>query len=287
MSKIRFVLRGAWQDCILKLRSFRYISAFVMVLGLAAAVTSGIDRLMERVGEGITIWMVPHIFSNVFFATFYGLVICYLFSDVPFFNQKELFSIVRQGRICWYLRKIISMILSTFIFTVISFAICILVFIPHISFQKDWGKMIYTMAYSGNLYAYNIMAQPSPAIISKYTPLEALLLCFLMVWLISIMIGLLMFTISILVNRVAALSIMAGIALVSLSDGVFFTVKWLPYITIFSWYRLSTYGEQLFLDWNYPELSEYQWIIACILVISFIVSMIRICYIEFDWVRED
>ena len=37
MSKIRFVLRGAWQDCILKLRSFRYISAFVMVLGLAAA----------------------------------------------------------------------------------------------------------------------------------------------------------------------------------------------------------------------------------------------------------
>ena len=147
--------------------------------------------------------------------------------------------------------------------------------------------MIYTMAYSGNLYAYNIMAQPSPAIISKYTPLEALLLCFLMVWLISIMIGLLMFTISVLINRVAALSVMAGIALVSLSDGVFFTVKWLPYITIFSWYRLSTYGEQLFLDWNYPELSEYQWIIACILVISFIVSMIRICYIEFDWVRED
>ena len=61
MSKIRFVLRGAWQDCILKLRSFRYISAFVMVLGLAAAVTSGIDRLVDRVGEGVTIWMVPHI----------------------------------------------------------------------------------------------------------------------------------------------------------------------------------------------------------------------------------
>ena len=76
MSEIRFVLRGAWQDCILKLRSFRYISAFIMVLGLAAAVTSGIDRLVDRVGEGVTIWMVPHIYSNVFFATFYGLVIC-------------------------------------------------------------------------------------------------------------------------------------------------------------------------------------------------------------------
>ena len=98
MSKIRFVLRGAWQDCILKLRSFRYISAFVMVLGLAAAVTSGIDRLVDRVGEGVTIWLVPHIYSNAFFATFYGLVICYLFSDVPFFNQKELFSVVKIGR---------------------------------------------------------------------------------------------------------------------------------------------------------------------------------------------
>lgn len=89
MSKIRFVLRGAWQDCILKLRSFRYISAFVMVLGLAAAVTSGIDRLVDRVGEGVTIWMVPHIYSNVFLLPFMVWLSVICFQMFPFSIRKN------------------------------------------------------------------------------------------------------------------------------------------------------------------------------------------------------
>ena len=54
------------------------------MIALICAVASGIDRLMADTGERITPWMAPHFFDNVYFVTFYGFIVCYMYSDVPF-----------------------------------------------------------------------------------------------------------------------------------------------------------------------------------------------------------
>lgn len=98
MANVQKIIKTAAYDSIKKMRSFRFISAVMMVVGLVLAVTSGMDQLIGDVNEKVSIWIVPHIFSNTFFAAFYGIIICYLLSDIPYFNANELYYISRMGR---------------------------------------------------------------------------------------------------------------------------------------------------------------------------------------------
>ena len=174
MANVQKIIKTAAYDSIKKMRSFRFISAVMMVVGLVLAVTSGMDQLIGDVNEKVSIWIVPHIFSNTFFAAFYGIIICYLLSDIPYFNANELYYISRMGRKKWFMEKMLSMILSMFMFTIISFAVCVLVFVPKINFTMEWGKVIHTMAYSTNLYSYNLMNLVSPSILMNYKPITAM-----------------------------------------------------------------------------------------------------------------
>lgn len=286
MSELICILQRAWTDSIKRIKSFRYVSAILMVLGLVLAVTSGIDRLINDVGENVTVWIVPHIFDNVYFSAFYGIIICYLLSEIPYFNSNELFYIVRMGRGRWFLSKAVSILITMFIFTVTSFAICIFAFFPKNSFAVEWGKVIKTMAYSTNLYSYNLLCQASGVIITKYEPVMAMIMCFFMVWMVSTMIGYMMFAISIYWNRIISIVGTLVIALLGLSEGLFFTIKVLPYFSVFTWYRMSLYGEPVFLDWYYPEFSKYIIMTLGMMFLFFLLSFIKIRHIEFDWINE-
>lgn len=113
------------------------------------------------------------------------------------------------------------MILSMFMFTIISFAVCVLVFVPKINFTMEWGKVIHTMAYSTNLYSYNLMNLVSPSILMNYKPITAMETCFLMVWLVSVMVGCVMFAISIWFNRTVSIVVVLMLSLLGISEGLF------------------------------------------------------------------
>ena len=66
MANVQKIIKTAAYDSIKKMRSFRFISAVMMVVGLVLAVTSGMDQLIGDVNEKVSIWIVPHIFSNTF-----------------------------------------------------------------------------------------------------------------------------------------------------------------------------------------------------------------------------
>ena len=286
MANVQKIIKTAAYDSIKKMRSFRFISAVMMVVGLVLAVTSGMDQLIGDVNEKVSIWIVTHIFSNTFFAAFYGIIICYLLSDIPYFNANELYYISRMGRKKWFMEKMLSMILSMFMFTIISFAVCVLVFVPKINFTMEWGKVIHTMAYSTNLYSYNLMNLVSPSILMNYKPITAMETCFLMVWLVSVMVGCVMFAISIWFNRTVSIVVVLMLSLLGLSEGLFFTQRWLPFLSIFTWYRISVYGETIFMDWQYPKQYVYVILIICIMCLSFFAAYRRIRHTEFDWINE-
>ena len=178
------------------------------------------------------------------------------------------------------------MILSMFMFTIISFAVCVLVFVPKINFTMEWGKVIHTMAYSTNLYSYNLMNLVSPSILMNYKPITAMETCFLMVWLVSVMVGCVMFAISIWFNRTVSIVVVLMLSLLGLSEGLFFTQRWLPFLSIFTWYRISVYGETIFMGWQYPKQYVYVILIICIMCLSFFAAYRRIRHTEFDWINE-
>ena len=275
------------QEYRLKITSARFLSTVVLMIALICSVASGIDRLMVDTKEYITPWMAPHFFDNVYFVTFYGFIVCYMYSDVPFMNRRELYKILREGRLSWCMEKIVSIILQGFTLTALTMVASVLVFVPMINFDGEWGKIIYTMAFSDNIYEYALFSKLSNVILIKYSPIEAMLLCFLMVWLVSSLIGLLMFVISLYANRVLAISSAAIITGLNLSNAKFIVAKWLPYVIPFYWCRISIYNEPIFLDRYFPSAKFYIAVGSIVILMLMIVIVLRAKCIEYVWNKEE
>jgi hypothetical protein len=275
------VLRSAWNDFTMKIRSVRFLSALAMVLCLVLTTISGIDEVIDLAGEKITIWVVPHLFDNTIFATFYALIIIYLFSDVPFFDNRELYYMIRLGRIRWVLKKMLSMVITSVFFTTLSFLICILSFFPNINIAEDWGKVIRTSAF-GSL-DINRMCYMSQNIIYDYTPVQAMSLCFLMVLFVTVMTGFFMFAVSILVNKNMAVVIPGLIALLNFSSNLYITEKWLPKVNIYAWYRISIFNSRLNTLFFYPDVSYCERVVAAVLIAAAVLVVLRVNQTDFDW----
>ena len=281
------MIRNCFQEYKMKITSVRFLSAVVLMVALICAVASGIDRLMADTGERITPWMAPHFFDNVYFVTFYGFIVCYMYSDVPFMNRRELYKILREGRLSWCIEKIVSIILQAFTLVVLTIAASILVFVPMIKFDWEWGKIIYTMAFSDNIYEYALFSNLSNVILIKYTPIQAMLLCFFMVWLVSSLIGLLMFAISLYMNRIFAVSSAAILTGLNLSNVKFIVAEWLPYVIPFYWCRISIYEEPVFLDRYFPSVKFYMVLSSIIFLMLIIIILLRSKRIEYVWSKEE
>ena len=281
------MIRNCFQEYKMKITSVRFLSAVVLMVALICAVASGIDRLMADTGERITPWMAPHFVDNVYFVTFYGFIVGYMYSDVPFMNRRELYKILREGRLSWCIEKIVSIILQAFTLVVLTIAASILVFVPMIKFDWEWGKIIYTMAFSDNIYEYALFSNLSNVILIKYTPIQAMLLCFFMVWLVSSLIGLLMFAISLYMNRIFAVSSAAILTGLNLSNVKFIVAEWLPYVIPFYWCRISIYEEPVFLDRYFPSVKFYMVLSSIIFLMLIIIILLRSKRIEYVWSKEE
>lgn len=284
--KVRAHWNG-WNESVKRVCSIRFASAAILMAALVCAIASGIDRLMLDTKEWITPWMAPHFFDNVYFVTFYGLVVCYMYSDVPFMNRSELCFVMRKGRRIWCTEKIFAIIMQAFSFTALTMLASVLVFVPRLHFETEWGKIPHTLAYSNNLWDYNIIGKASPAILTKYTPIQAMFICFLLVGIVSSMIGLLMFAISMYGSRLAAVSIAVILTGMTLSDGVFITSPWLFYVTPFNWCRMGQHDESFFLDVYYPSLQTCLCLCGIMTVLIILSIILKSGHVEFDWNQEE
>lgn len=281
------VVRGCFQEYISKIKSVRFLCAVLLMVALICSVAKGMDKLMIDTKEWVTPWMAPHFFDNLYFVTFYGFIICYMYSDVPFMNHSELYKILREGRMTWCVEKMVSIVLQAFTMVGLTILASILVFIPRLKFEWEWGRIIYTMTYSESLYEYNVFGCLSSIIYTKYTPVQAMLLCFFMVGLISSFMGLLMFAVSLYANRMPAVSIAAILTGLNLSGPKFISVSWLPYVIPFYWCRISIYGQPVSHLRNYPSLTFYIMLSCIVTGVSVGVILLRARRIEYVWNKEE
>ena len=265
----------------------RFIGTVILMIALVAATATGIDRLMIDTQEWITPWMAPNIIDNAHFVMTYGFAMCYMYSDVPFMQKTELYKIVRKGKKRWCAEKILAISLQGLIMAILTIGMTILIFLPRVQFDWDWGKVIYTLAYSNSIYKYNIVAKGSQAIIDKYQPIQAMLICFIMLWLEITLLGIFMFTLSLYINRTLAVAV--SIAIIAMQMTVYLAplMRVLVFVLPFYWCRMSIYGQQAFLDIYYPSFAYC--LIASILglVICVTAAMLRIRKKEFIWNNEE
>lgn len=116
-----------------------------------------------------------------------------IFSNAPFENEGHLYMFPRAGRISWGLGQIIYIFKMSLLYTIFLMATTVIPFVGHLKFDTEWGKIWGTLAKTGAGGEFGLNFSVSNFIISKYTPINALLLSLLLEWACIMWIGLLIY----------------------------------------------------------------------------------------------
>ncbi len=240
---------------------------------------------------GTTLIMVAFMFSIYPYATAFCEDMEY-HSDIQFRLRGSSFSYACSKLIVVFFSSVFTM-LSGFLLTI--FVVYLKKGLPSQEIVKHFVECqghYYQLVEQGHYMLYFLCAGLqigwlSSVIYAKYTPVQAMLLCFFMVGLITSLMGLLMFAISLYANRMLAVSIAAVLTGMNLSGFKFITAPWLPYVIPFYWCRISIYEQPISHLRNHPSLMFYI-VLSCIVIgvaVGFI--LLRARRVEYIWNKEE
>lgn len=149
------------------------------------------DYVMQETGLSMTPWLYPIYYSDWFNRLYELLVIIILLSNAPFADKDIKNILLRTTKGTWALSRIVYLFVLSVIGQIVFFMVSILVFVPNIGFNKDWGDVVRTVAGS---YTGDEISIGNPAaivdIVERYTPWKALVLNMVLAVLVSMVLGL-------------------------------------------------------------------------------------------------
>ncbi len=149
-------------------------------------------RIAEGLGTGLPIWIYPFLYSQFHTKLIFTLPVILLFCNAPFVDGNQLFVYMRTGKYKWLWGQIMYIVVAGALYYIFLIAAALLssVFAGG-NIGMDWGKTLTTTANSNAaLYFESPFISVSKIITTYFSPLSATWFTFLMSWLCSIMIGL-------------------------------------------------------------------------------------------------
>lgn len=245
------------------------------------SVVRSINTLSLQYDEDVSPFLFPLMCGSLVFIMIFGFCVLYLFSEVPYMNQKELYYIIRSGRFKWLFAQEITITVLAFFLIVYSFLIDIIRLFPHLSFADTWDRIEMSLAY-GTLSADEVLFEMD--ILQMYSPFEIMLYGSVMGFLVVHFVGHLMYTLSLVFHRLVAVlvgSILALMPIVTFNTSYIF--RFVYYVSPFSWISPGYIVRSV----SVPNL-VYK-IAACLAgaIICICVDCIVIKKRDFDWTVEE
>ena len=207
-------------------------------------------------------YFMPHLFSYLYFETGFFAAVIYFFSDIPFMNEWEANRVMKLGRKRWALVHIGEIIISGYLLMLSFFVLTFLPLVGVMEIENDWGNLLYTLSAKGD---FRLCFDVSYKILQQYTPVSAMIFCLILGGAVISLIGLLMFMISLLLSRTAAIimaTVVTGLPIFAENLANMNNQSWLWYISPVSWLRLD------YIEWDFGRgLPDMQYI-ACLLYTS-------------------
>lgn len=274
---VRYIF-GLTRDKIL---SFRMLIA---VLVLFVFHDNYIRELAELTSE-YQVKVVPFVLSflcnEMAFTLIFGFCVLYVFSGTPYMNSREMYFIARSGRIKWGLAQSASVFLTSVIFVVVNFIIDIIRLFPNITFENEWDKLSFTLAF-GSIEPNSVGFDMN--VLVDYSPYNIAIYSFCMSVLVVNMIGQLMYAVSLLANRTVAVLIGAVISIMSIvANNTANMYSAVYFLSPISWISRSKNVFALKLpDEKYMFLAAIIVWLLCIITVMF-----RVRTVDFDWKEEE
>ena len=156
--------------------------------------------------------ILPSLYSeDKYFAIIIQLGIVLMFSNAPFKNGDSLYCVMRTGYTKWCVGQLLYIFAASFIYTASLFVITNLCCIRNLGYSLKWGKVFTTIRMSnGFKYMSNDNIQ------LKYAPLEALLHTLLLIFLLSVLFGLINFLMASVYGRSSGVFVTVALVLLGL-----------------------------------------------------------------------
>lgn len=257
----------------------RFYVAFLWLLLLYYPFMSAVRAFSSAVGVSMAPWMFPFLTNDSGSQMFIILGALLLFCDAPFLNQNSSWQILRAGRKNWFWGNMLYIWLLSLIYAIVISLLPVLMMIPQIEWAAGWGKLLGTLAQT-NALGLSI----NYTIVAHFSPLEAMTLTILAVWLNAVLIGMLNFILNLLFRKGigAAVSVMIGLSpllivrLLNFSMGYYFAPP--------LWMDLSNYKWQ---GYGYgPSFSYVYTVLLGSIALCMILSLIGIRKKDLNFTEE-
>ncbi|MCL2078432.1 MAG: hypothetical protein FWH17_01170 [Oscillospiraceae bacterium] len=233
---------------------------------------SPVLNFSKSVGVKATPFIFPHIFGEWYSSMVFVLIVVLLFCDAPFMNDSTPYECIRSGRKRWIQGQLLYVAAASFLLVLFYFAACLLLLSPNIEFKNEWGKVYNTLAQTYAGWEYGTMPM-SHTMMLLYTPLQALFISSALLLLISIFVGLVIFTLNLVTSRIGG--IMAGLVLAFLPPITQISIN-----PIFYYIMPTTWGNLDLLDITgksiYPPLAyTIIWLVTANILLIIVAQLIH------------
>ena len=231
-------------------------------------------------------WIFPFLGQNIYFLFVYGISVIYFYSNVPFMQSNQLYVLVRQGRVRWTVSKLTRIWLSAFLLAMVEFLLSLLPLLPRVEWVLEWGKLYYSLALTNAMTEYELNFYFSYDLINANTAIMTMLIVLLLLSLITGMVGTVMFAISILLNRTAAILVGTILAVLTVVlENMYHYYEWLVFLSPFSWVDLLLLYQKT--RKMAPSLAAVTLITVVTGVIFSVITIRRMKKIDLQWTDEE
>lgn len=233
----------AFQGIRKNFTSIRFYTVLVAVIIFSWTQVSGVRDYAQSQGLGVSFWYYPFLFSTFICTLFLYFGIVLLFCNAPFIDGQQMFVILRSGKKTWFRGQILFIILSSAGYFTYIWLLSVVLFLPILGFNGDWGTVFWDMARYHQEVVVSGGFLLDERTLSMFSPVEGC--CF--VWLINVLtgsfLGFLIFYVNLYKSR--TYGSVAALMVVLVSNIIRFIGDYanrIVYISPVSWSDLSVYA---------------------------------------------
>lgn len=209
-----------------------------------------LKEFTKYIQQEVSPWSFPFFIQNPSLYFIIGGTALLFYGHVPFLDSHAEFLLIRTGRKNWILGQMMYITLSSFFYTLIYVSGSIVILLPNVVFTMSWGSVLEALSTEQISQVPSTIAlqfQPIAIVMETYSPMQAMILGFLLFWLCTLFIATLLLFFNLWLGKnsgVLVAGTFISLAYFSVYLGRINFGEKISFFSPISWVSLS------YLDWN-------------------------------------
>lgn len=278
---------------IIKTLNSKILTMAVIMLATAWEYDQPFLEFVRQKNYPISWCIFPFFLASHQFLTIFYFCIVYINSDVPFMQHANMYQVIRTGRRRWVIGQIGGICLRSLFVIIMTAIATALPFLGKLELTNEWGKVIYTLATKNVSAAFiwnnDLEFMFYYEILDKFTPLQLMGITISLCILICTFLGLVMFLISLFVERVFAVSgaFVLVIMLYFVQNAPPNMKQHIAHLVPTSWAAVSLIATPSSGYYRLPSLTYMFTFLFVAIAVVLAIILFRVKHIEFNWENED